>query len=93
VFLSGSEKDITSRKLFIDVFTSLAHATRKQTKDGALPDFIVPLLMKVAKNPEEFLGREELVVKLMERVLIYETYQNLLRKNGLWSGGYLLDPR
>lgn len=61
----------------MDVFARLAHAARKQNAEGELPDFIVPLLLKIANNPEEFAGREELVGKLVERVLLYETYSEM----------------
>lgn len=61
----------------MDVFARLAHAIRKQNEEGELPDFIVPLLMKVAEHPEDFRGREDLVAKLTERVLLYETYSEM----------------
>jgi hypothetical protein len=48
----------------MDVFERLAVAVRRQNEEGELPDFIVPLLMKVAGNPAGFAGREELVATL-----------------------------
>lgn len=61
----------------MDVFARLAHAVRQQNDEGELPDFIVPLLMKVARHPDDFRGREGLVAKLTERVLLYETYSEM----------------
>jgi len=61
----------------MDVFQRLTEVVRKQHEEGELPDFIVPLLMKVAQNPEDFAGREELVAKLVERVDQYETYSEM----------------
>lgn len=61
----------------MDVFACLGQAVRKQNQEGELPDFVVPLLMKVVEHPEEFAGREELVGKLVERVMLYETYSEM----------------
>lgn len=61
----------------MNVFTRLGQAVRKQNEEGELPDFIVPLLMKIVDHPEEFAGREELVGKLVERVMLYETYSEM----------------
>ena len=61
----------------MDIFARLAAATRKQNADGELPDFIVPLLLKVAEQPAEFAGREELVALLLQEVEEYETYSNV----------------
>jgi hypothetical protein len=59
------------------VFERLAVAVRTQNREGELPDFVVPLLMKVAQNPDDFAGREDLVAKLVERVMLYETYSEM----------------
>lgn len=61
----------------MDIFARLAAATRKQNADGELPDFIVPLLLKVAEHPAEFAGREGLVGLLLQEVEEYETYSNV----------------
>ncbi len=61
----------------MDVFKRLAHATQKQNEEGELPDFIVPLLLKIADNPHDFVDQEDLVGKLVERVLLYETYSEM----------------
>ena len=61
----------------MNVFDRLAAAVHTQNREGELPDFVVPLLMKVAQNPEDFVGREDLVAKLVERVLLYETYSEM----------------
>ena len=58
----------------MDLFTRLAEATRRQNTEGELPDFIVPLLLKVAAHPEQFAGREDLVATLAQAVDEYETY-------------------
>lgn len=58
----------------MDVFARLAVAVRRQNEEGDLPDFIVPLLLKVAGHPEQFAGHEELVTKLVQAVEEYETY-------------------
>ena len=61
----------------MDVFTQLATATRRENAEGELPDFIVPLLIKVAENPKDFAGREALVAELVMRVEQYETWSEL----------------
>lgn len=61
----------------MDIFAKLAEVTRRENKDGDLPDFIVPLLMKVAENPAEFSGREELIEQLVMRVEQYETWSEM----------------
>lgn len=61
----------------IDVFCKLAEVTRRENAEGDLPDFIVPLLMKVADNPTAFIGREGLVAELVMRVEQYETWSEM----------------
>lgn len=61
----------------MDVFEQLAVAVRQQNEEGELPDFIVPLLMKVAVNPAEFAGREELVATLVQYVEEYQTWSEM----------------
>ncbi len=61
----------------MDIFAKLAVAARRENVDGELPDFIMPLLMKVADNPADFVGREELVAELVTRVEQYETWSEL----------------
>ena len=51
----------------MDIFAKLAASTLKENSEGDLPDFIVPLLMKVAENPADFAGREALVEELVMR--------------------------
>ena len=60
-----------------NVFARLAEVTRRENRDGDLPDFIVPLLLKVADNPQDFSGREELVAELVVRVEQYETWSEM----------------
>jgi len=61
----------------VDLFARLAAAIVRQNRDGDLPDFVVPLLMKVAQNPADFVGQEDLVALLLEEVEDYETYSNV----------------
>ena len=61
----------------MDIFTRLALTARRENADGELPDFIMPLLMKVADNPMDFTGREELVAELVMRVEQYETWSEM----------------
>lgn len=61
----------------MDVFSRLADATRRQNSEGELPDFIVPLLLKVAENPADFAGKEDLVALLAQEVEEYETFSNV----------------
>jgi hypothetical protein len=61
----------------VDIFTRLAIVVRRGNKEGDLPDFIVPLLMRVADNPADFFGREELVAELVERVEEYQTWSEM----------------
>ncbi|MGW8312533.1 MAG: GSU3529 family protein [Desulfuromonadales bacterium] len=61
----------------MDIFSKLAIVVRRGNKEGDLPDFIVPLLMRVADNPADFHGREELVAELVERVAGYQTWSEM----------------
>ena len=61
----------------MDIFAKLAASTLKENSEGELPDFIVPLLMKVAKNPADFAGRETLIEELVMRVEQYETWSEM----------------
>jgi len=61
----------------MDVFGRLAEAVRRQNTEGELPDFISPLLLKVAENPEEFADREEFVATLLKYVEEYETWSEM----------------
>ncbi|MDH3999012.1 MAG: hypothetical protein OET90_09275 [Desulfuromonadales bacterium] len=61
----------------MDVFSHLAKVTRRENEQGELPDFIVPLLLKVAENPDDFAGREDLVAELAMRVEQYETWSEM----------------
>lgn len=61
----------------MDVFESLALAVRQQNQEGELPDFIVPLLLRVAENPAEFADRRELVATLLKYVREYETWSEM----------------
>ena len=61
----------------MDIFAKLAASTLKENSEGDLPDFIVPLLMKVAENPADFSGREALIEELIMRVEQYETWSEM----------------
>jgi len=61
----------------VDIFTKLAATARRENVEGELPDFIMPLLLKVANSPADFVGREELVAELEMRVDQYETWSEL----------------
>lgn len=61
----------------MDIFTKLASVARRENTEGELPDFIMPLLLKVAENPQEFSGREALVAELVLRVEQYETWSEM----------------
>lgn len=61
----------------MDIFTRLAEAVRRENTTGDLPDFIVPLLMRVAEHPADFSGREDLVAELLQRVVEYETWSEM----------------
>jgi hypothetical protein len=61
----------------MDIFVRLATVVRRENTEGDLPDFIVPLLLRVAEHPADFAGREELVAELLLRVEQYETWSEL----------------
>jgi len=61
----------------MDIFAKLAASTLKENSEGDLPDFIVPLLMKVAGTQAGFAGREALVEELVMRVEQYETWSEM----------------
>jgi hypothetical protein len=61
----------------LDLFARLAAVTRRQNAEGELPDFVVPLLLRVAENPQDFCGREDLVTLLIQEVQEYETFSNV----------------
>lgn len=61
----------------MDLFAQLAEAVRQQNAEGELPDFIIPLLLRVAENPAEFADRQELVATLLQYVREYETWSEM----------------
>jgi hypothetical protein len=61
----------------MDVFSKLAEVTQRENRHGELPDFIVPLLMKVAGHPENYSGQEDLIAELVKRVGEYETWSEM----------------
>ena len=61
----------------MNLFEKLAEAVRRQNTEGELPDFITPLLLRVAENPAEFADREELVATLLKYVEEYETWSEM----------------
>lgn len=61
----------------MDIFAKLAAITMRENREGELPDFIVPLLLRVAENPADFTGREALVEELVMRVEQYETWSEM----------------
>lgn len=61
----------------MDLFSRLAETTLRQNQHGELPDFVVPLLLQVARQPEKFAGREGLVELLLQEVEEYDTYSNV----------------
>jgi len=61
----------------VNLFERLAAVVRRQNETGELPDFIVPLLLRVAENPGSYAGREELVASLLEAVEEYQTYSDV----------------
>ena len=61
----------------MDIFECLACEVRRQNQEGELPDFIVPLLLKVAENPAEFAGREQLIATLVQYVEEYQTWSEM----------------
>jgi hypothetical protein len=58
----------------MDDFTRLEQATLRENAEGELPDFVVPLLLRVAVSRDEFSDRLELVKELADRV---EEYDNI----------------
>lgn len=61
----------------MDLFAQLAEAVRRQNLEGELPDFIVPLLLRVAENPVEFADRQEHVATLLKYVEDYQTWSEM----------------
>ena len=61
----------------MELFAQLAEAVRRQNTEGELPDFIVPLLLRVADNPAEFADRRELVATLVKYVEEYQTWSEM----------------
>ena len=61
----------------MDLFERLAVAVRQQNQEGELPDFIMPILLKVAENPDEFSDRAELVATLLNYVEEYQTWSEM----------------
>ena len=60
----------------MDVFIRLEQAIHRENAEGELPDFVVPLLLRVVENRDEFADREDLVKELAERVEDYDNISN-----------------
>ena len=61
----------------MDLFERLACVVRQQNQEGELPDFVVPLLLKVAEQPAEFAGHEEQIATLIQYVEEYQTWSEM----------------
>lgn len=61
----------------MDVFQQLARAVRQQNTEGELPDFVTPLLLRVAESPGEFADRTEMVATLLKYVEEYQTWSEM----------------
>lgn len=57
-------------------FERLAAVTLRENRDGELPDFIVPLLLKVSENPDSYSDNIDLVRELANRVEEYDPISN-----------------
>jgi len=60
----------------MDEFVRLAEAVKRENQEGELPDFVVPLLMKVVENRDDFKNQMDLVRELANRVEEYDTISN-----------------
>lgn len=58
----------------MSVFERLAEAARRENKNGDIPDYIVPHLLKVAQHPEQHRDQEWAVEILLMQVEDYDTY-------------------
>ena len=60
----------------MDDFIRLEQATRRENEEGELPDFVVPLLLRVAASRDEISSQEDLVRELADRVEEYDNISN-----------------
>lgn len=60
----------------MDEFARLAEAVKRENQDGELPDFVVPLLMQVVENRDDYKNQVDLVRELANRVEEYDTISN-----------------
>jgi len=58
----------------MSVFERLEKATLWENRQGEIPDYIVPHLLEVAKNPERYEGQEWAVEILLMQVEDFDTY-------------------
>lgn len=58
----------------MNVFERLAEATQRESQNGEIPDYLIPYLLKIAQNPEDYNEQEWAVEILLMQVEDYDTY-------------------
>lgn len=67
----------------MNLHEKLAAVVRRENEQGELPDFIVPVLLRIAADPDSCRQRPELLATLIEQVEEYQTFSEMCcEKNG-----------
>ena len=61
----------------MDLHEKLAGAVCRENEQGELPDFIVPVLLRIAENPQTCRNRPDLLTTLIEQVEGYQTFSEM----------------
>ncbi|BCA78731.1 GSU3529 family protein [Desulfuromonas sp. AOP6] len=58
----------------MDIFEVLRQTVDQQSRDGDLPDFLLPPLTAILTNPDQYRDREDLLRQLLEQLRKFGPY-------------------
>lgn len=58
----------------MDIFDALRQAIDQQSRDGELPDFLLPPLAAILTNPDKYRDRDKLLRQLLEQIRLFDPY-------------------
>ncbi len=61
----------------MDLHEKLACAVHRENEQGELPDFIVPVLLRITQNPQTCRNCPDLLTTLIQQVEGYQTFSEM----------------
>jgi hypothetical protein len=68
----------------MSLFEELEQAITEEYEQGELPEFLLEPLYAVARNPQQYAGKEETVAELLAQIRDFELFAD----TGCFKGGY-----